>query len=348
MSGEAMRTVVHTRLGEPAQVLALREQPDPPRPGAGEVLVRMLVRPVHPGDLVGVEQLPGLPEQLPEARTPGVEGMGVVESVGPEVRTLRPGQRVAVFPAPGTWADVVVVAADRAVPVPDEVSDETAALMLVNPLTLRMLYRALENALRGREGAVLQTAAGSSVGRLVSVAAVRHDLPLINLVRSESGARKMRTLYPTLPVIATCDDDWPEQVRRQAGDRGVQVVLDCVGGAMTRDLVELLADGGTLLSYGRLGSGSTALEQLPLVHRALTVRGVTVLHWIGRTPEERAEDVAFAVDLARNTPELLEVAASYDLADFKAAIEHARRPAKSGTVLLTTPRATDSGQGDAR
>ncbi|WP_438453258.1 alcohol dehydrogenase catalytic domain-containing protein [Streptomyces asiaticus] len=172
-------TVVHTRQGEPAQVLTLREEPERRRPGAGQVLVRMRVRTVHLGDLAGVEGLPELPEQQSGARTPDVEGMGVIESVGPDVHTLGPGQRVAVFPAPGTWAEYVVVAADRAVAVPDEVSDETAAVMLVNPLTLRMLYRALDSALRGQQGSVLQTAAGSSVGRLVSAAAVRHDLPMI-------------------------------------------------------------------------------------------------------------------------------------------------------------------------
>lgn len=337
-----MRTVVHTRQGDPAQVLTLKEDPGPPpRPGTGQVLVRLLLRPVHPGDLVGVEGLPGLPEQRPpEVRTPGVEGMGVVESVGPDVRALRPGQRVAVFPAPGTWADFVVVAADRAVPVPEGVGDETAALMLVNPLTLLMLHRALENALGEHEGPVLQTAAGSSIGRLVSAAAVRHGLPLVNLVRGASGARQMRSLYPTLPVIATSDDDWREQVRHHTGGRPLQVVLDCVGGALTQDLVTLLADGGTLITYGRLGSGTTALEELPLVQRGLTVRGVTVWHWTHRTPDERARDVAFALDLAQNTPDLLEVAARYDLADVRAAVEHARRPGKSGTVLLTSERST--------
>ncbi|MFF8670181.1 zinc-binding dehydrogenase [Streptomyces sp. NPDC015242] len=347
MTGGTMRTVVHTRQGDPAQVLTLREEPECPRPGPGQVLVRLLVRPVHPGDLAGVEGMPGFPDDQPEVRTPGVEGMGVVESVGPDVRALRPGRRVAVFPAPGTWADYVVVAEHLAVPVPDGISDETAALMLVNPLTLRMLYRAVDSALGGEEGAVLQTAAGSSVGRLVSAGAIRHGLPLINLVRSAAGAQRMRELHPTLPTIATCDDDWREQVRHHAGDRGVRVVLDCVGGAMTRDLAELLAEGGTLISYGQLGTGTTPLERLPLIGRALTVRGVSVLHWPSRTPEERAQDVAFALDLARNTPDLLEVAATYDLADFRAAVEHARRPAKTGTVLLTTSQAPRAGRGAA-
>ncbi|MFJ9159365.1 alcohol dehydrogenase catalytic domain-containing protein [Streptomyces griseoviridis] len=343
-----MRTVEYTRRGDPAQVLTLREKPHRPTPGSGEVLVRVLVSPVHPGDLIGVEGPPGPPEQQEEARTPGVEGMGVVESVGADVRAQRPGQRVAVFPAPGTWSDFVVVPAELAVPVPDGVSDETAALMLVNPLTLRMLYRAMEDALRGRPGPVLQTAAGSSIGRLVSATAARHDVRLINLVRSASGAERLRALHPSQPAVATCDDDWRAQVSLYAGERGVRVVLDSVGGAMTRDLAELLADDGTLVSYGQLGSGTTPLEALPLIGRALTVRGVTVLRWTSRTPQERAQDVAFAQELARSRPDLLEVAGSYDLADFKAAIEHARRPAKSGTVLLTTARTTGSGQEGAR
>jgi NADPH:quinone reductase-like Zn-dependent oxidoreductase len=261
------------------------------------------------------------------------------------VDALRPGQRVAVFPVPGAWSDFALVAAELAVPVPDGVPDETAALMLVNPLTLRILYRVLEDALRGHKGPVLQTAAGSSVGKLISAAAVRHGLDLINLVRSTAGAERTRALYPSQPVVSTSDDDWREQVRRHSGD-GIRVVLDSVGGALTQDLAALLAHGGTLLSYGQMGAGTTPLESLPLVGRELTVRGATVLRWTDRTPAERAEDVAFALEVAQERPELLEVAGSYDLADFKAAIEHARRPGKTGTVLLTTtPQAGSLSEG---
>jgi NADPH:quinone reductase-like Zn-dependent oxidoreductase len=137
----------------------------------------------------------------------------------------------------------------------------------------------------------------------------------------------MRTVEYTRRGEALQVDDWQGQVRRHAGERGVHVVLDCVGGAMTQDLAELLADGGTLISYGHLSSGTTPSEALPL----------------SRTPRDRAEDVASAQDLAQSTPDLLDVAAGYDVADFKPANEHARRPAKSGTVLLTTPRTADSG-----
>ncbi|HWO64385.1 MAG TPA: zinc-binding dehydrogenase [Umezawaea sp.] len=297
--------------------------------------MRVLTRPVHPGDLAGVQGFPGAPRQpFAAPRTPGLEGMGLVETVGEGVRDLRPGQRVAFFPVPGAWSELLTAPADLVVPVPDGLGDETAALMLVNPLTLLTLLRAVEDA---RPGPVVQTAAGSSVGKLVSAAAVEHDIPLVNLVRSAAGAQILRQRFPGLPTVSTADADWHARVRDATGGQGAQVVLDAVGGSLTGELVGLLADGGTLITYGQLGSGSTPLESLALTPRALTVRGVSVGQWTTRTPEERAEDVAFAARLAVTAPELFEVAAGYDLADFAKALDHVHRPGRSGTVLLTSP-----------
>ncbi|MCS7480400.1 alcohol dehydrogenase catalytic domain-containing protein [Umezawaea endophytica] len=330
-----MRAITYDRHGEATQVLRLSEQPPPAAPAAGQVRVRVLSRPVHQGDLAGVQGFPGAPQgRYATPRVPGLEGMGLVETVGEGVQDLRPGQRVAFFPVPGAWSELLTAPADLVVPVPDGVSDETAALMLVNPLTLLTLLRAVEDA---QPGPVVQTAAGSSVGRLLAAAAIRHDIPLVNLVRSAAGAQTLRQRFPGLPTVSTADADWRAQVRDATGGRGVQVVLDAVGGSLTGELAGLLDDGGTLITYGQLGSGSTPLESLALTPRALTVRGVSIGHWLTRTPEERAEDVAFATTLAVTSPDLFEVAADYDLADFAKAVDHVRRPGKSGTVLLTSP-----------
>ncbi|MFE9686570.1 alcohol dehydrogenase catalytic domain-containing protein [Streptomyces sp. NPDC006285] len=332
-----MRAIVYDQHGQAGQVLRLSEQP-PPTPSAGQVRVRVLSRPVHPGDLAGVEGFPGVPTQRSATpRTPGLEGMGVVETVGEDVRDLRPGQRVAFFPVPGAWGEFVTAPAELVVPVPEGVSDETAALMLVNPLTLLTLLRAVEDAQHGQAGPVVQTAAGSSVGKLVIAAALKHGIPLVNLVRSATGAQTLRQRFPDLPAISTADANWRTQVRDATGGRGAQVVLDAVGGSLTGELAGLLGDGGTLITYGQLGSGSTPLESLALAPRGLTVRGVSITRWLTRTPAERAEDVAFAARLAATTPDLFEVAADYDLADFAKAVDHVRRPGKSGTVLLTSP-----------
>jgi len=209
--------------------------------------------------------------------------------------------------------------------------------MLVNPLTLLTLLRTVEDAQHGRPGPVVQTAAGSSVGKLVGVAAIEHGIPLVNLVRSTAGAQALRQRFPELPTVSTADADWRSQVRDATGGRGARVVLDAVGGSLTGELAGLFDDGGTLITYGQLGSGSTPLESLALTPRALTVRGVSIGQWTDRTPEERAEDVTFAARLAATAPDLFEVAARYDLADFAKAVDHVRRPGKSGTVLLTSP-----------
>jgi len=308
--------------------------PDPGTPSPGQVLVRVLARPIHPGDLLGVRGPAGAAAGRPI--TPGVEGMGIVEATGSPGDGPPPGTRVAFFPAPGAWGEFVLARTEFVVPVTQDVPAATAALMLVNPLTLGMLMRAVEDALRDGRRTVVQTAAGSSIGTLVNAAAHRHGLRLINLVRDPAGAQRLRTRFPETPVVTTTDQDWPDQVRT-AADGDVPVVIDAVGGELTADLVALLADGGTLISYGQLGVGSTALEALPLTRRELTLRGVSVGRWRLLPADQRAEDVAFATRLARERPELLAVAASYDLGDLAAALDHVARPGKDGTVLLTSP-----------
>ncbi|MDQ1040110.1 NADPH:quinone reductase-like Zn-dependent oxidoreductase [Streptomyces sp. V3I8] len=333
-----MRAITYDRHGEAGQVLRLSEQPAPAPPAAGQVRVRVLYRPIHPGDLAGVQGFPGGPRQrFATPRVPGLEGMGLVETVGEGVRDLRPGQRVAFFPVPEAWSELLTAPADLVVPVPEDVSDETASLMLVNSVTLLTLLRAVEDARHGQAGPVVQTAAGSSVGKLVSAAALEHGIPLVNLVRSAIGAQTLRERFPGLSAVSTADADWRTQVRDATGGRGARVVLDAVGGSLAGELIELLDDGGTLITYGQLGSGDLPLESHTLTLRSLTVRGVSIGRWMTRTPEERSEDVAFAVRLAATAPELFEVAARYDLADFAKAVDHVRRPGKSGTVLLTSP-----------
>ncbi|GAB2735115.1 alcohol dehydrogenase catalytic domain-containing protein [Kitasatospora kifunensis] len=333
-----MRAITYDQQGPATEVLRLAEQAPPAAPAAGHVVVRVMSRPIHPGDLVGVEGLTGIPRQRHNSPvSPGLEGMGVIEAVGEGVTALHVGQRVAFFPVPGAWSESVTVPAEFAVPVPDGVSDNTAALMLVNPLTLLMLTRAVRQASASTAGGpVLQSAAGSTIGKLVNAAAKRDGFPLINLVRSDSGARALQARFPEHLTVSSARPGWRTQVREAAGNRGVPVVLDAVGGSLTRDLTSLMADGGTLIRYGMLGSGSTGLESLALVPRELTIRGVSVGRWLSRTPQERAKDVAFAARLAETDPDLFEVAGTYDLADYAAAIAHVRRPGKSGTVLLTS------------
>jgi NADPH:quinone reductase-like Zn-dependent oxidoreductase len=117
-----------------------------------------------------------------------------------------------------------------------------------------------------------------------------------------------------------------------------RVVLDAVGGALATELIGLLDNGGTFIAYGLLSGEPLVSSTTAVIGRELRIRGVSVGQWPHRrTPELQARDVEFAVELARNAPELFDVAATYDLTDFLKAVAEVGRPGKVGTVLLTTP-----------
>jgi NADPH:quinone reductase-like Zn-dependent oxidoreductase len=103
-----MRSIHYHAYGRPEDVLRVDDVAPPAAPGPDEVRVRVLVRPVHPGDLLGVAgryRAPSDTAPVPAGgNRPGFEGMGIVDAVGMHAAgRLRPGMRVAFFPGRGAW-----------------------------------------------------------------------------------------------------------------------------------------------------------------------------------------------------------------------------------------------------
>jgi NADPH:quinone reductase-like Zn-dependent oxidoreductase len=330
------RRVVYTRGGSPADVLTVIEEPEPGAPERGQVLIRTTAFPVHPGDLQAVEAYPG---EAAEPVPAGVEATGVVEAIGPGTRVapgVTVGGRVSVFPQPGAWSQWIVADAEAVVAVPDELSDEVAAQMLVNPLTTVMLRReAQEHPAFGYDGLLVQTAAGSSVGRLLTGVSQFHNLPLVNVVRSDRGAAELRKRFPDVPVVATEHPGWADEVRKAAGGRPVSVALDPIGGKLAESLLDLLTPGGKLVSYGQIGEEPISVPASTLLHKSLTLRGKNIGRWLSEaSAERRASDVATAKQIALALKDQFDVAATYGLDELGNALEHVVRPGKIGTVLV--------------
>ncbi|MGW0693124.1 MULTISPECIES: zinc-binding dehydrogenase [unclassified Streptomyces] len=331
------RRVVYTRGGSPADVLTVIEEPEPAEPERGQLLIRTTAFPVHPGDLHLIAAYPG---EATDPVTPGIEATGVVEAVGPGTRVapgVEVGSRVTVFPQPGAWSQWFVADAEAVVAVPDELPDEVAAQMLANPLTAVMLRReAQDHVAFGYDGFLVQTAAGSSVGRLVTGVSQFHNFALINVVRSERGAAELRRRFPDVPVVATERPDWADEVRKAAGGRPVSVALDPIGGKMTGSLIDLLAPGGKLVSYGMIAEEPISVHTSTLVGKSLTLRGKNIISgWPSEaSPERRASDIATAKQIALALAEQFDVVATYGLGELADAVEHAVRPGKVGTVLV--------------
>ncbi|WP_406500000.1 zinc-binding dehydrogenase [Streptomyces sp. NBC_00846] len=330
------RRVVHTRGGLPADVLTIIEELEPAAPERGQVLIRTTAFTVHPGDLQAIEAYPGKAAQPVPA---GLEATGVVEAIGPGTRVapdVKVGGRVTVFPQPGAWAQWIVADAEVVVAVPDELSDEVAAQMLANPLTMVMLRREAEEHLAfGYDGCLVQTAAGSSVGRLVTGVSQFHNLALVNVVRSERGAAELRRRFPDVPVVSTEHPDWADEVRKAADGRPVSVAFDPIGGKLAESLLDLLTPGGKLVSYGQIAEEAIPVHASTLLNKSLTLRGKNIGRWLSEASAgRRASDVATAKRIALGLKDQFEVAATYGLGELASAVELAVRPGKVGLVLV--------------
>lgn len=325
-----MRAIRFEQFGPPAEVLRLAELPTP-EPGPGKARLRLTHRPINPSDLLTVSgdygRLPNLPA------TPGFEAVGRVEAVGEGVRGLAVGARVVPLSAGGTWCESVIADASMLVPVPDDVSDDAAAQFIVNPVTAWVM---LEEELKLQPGDwVVQTAAGSTLGRLVIQLGRLRGYRTINFVRRQEQVDELLALGADA-AIATSDGDVTERVRQLTGGRGATAALDAVGGETGALALRALRSGGTMLVYGMLGNEPLPLHNGEMLFRGLTVRGFWLTHWFQHTPPERVQTtLRELMGLMAGGQLAPTVEAAYDLADFRAAIAHAERPGRQGKVLLT-------------
>jgi NADPH:quinone reductase-like Zn-dependent oxidoreductase len=324
--------VTYSLAGDPADTLEVSEVDAPPPPGRGEIQVQVSAFPIHPGDLFTIS---AAPPRSGEASRAGLEAAGTVRDVGPAVTEIVPGTRVAFFPHPGSWAQRVNIPADLAVPVPDELPDEVAAQLVCNPVTALLLHRAAQQHFSiGFDGLIVNNAAASSVGRLVTAYALDHHIASVSVVRSAARAQQLSQESPAVPVVSTDTPGWPEKVREAAGGRPITAIVDPVGGQIASELFALLTPGGTLITYGQLSGESVTLDPAVLMAGS-GQRGLTIGRWLSATsPEQRASDVAAAVDLVLTHQQLLQPAAVYPLDELTTAVQRVSAPGKVGAVVI--------------
>jgi len=341
------RAIVQSEYGVPGKVLRIaKRQLKSEQLGADDVLVKVIARPIHPGDIQILSALPqgGPVEPIPEGtlRVPGFEGVGTILRLGTNPKALKrfsEGQRVAFFPAMGSWAEYVIVRYNSLLPVPDEISDQIAAQMLINTITASVLIKAGHNSLKAPITLpvhILQNAATSGVGRLLTQIALDRGVRPIRLVRSNQSAQRLRSVLPGPPVYSTSDSNWKEQVREALGGHKLEVAFDAVGGKAIDALAELVDDGGTIINFGSLES-NMGTNIYSLAPNNLALKSVSIMSWFRLAEDEKRKDFELALSLATNHPELFEVAHEYEFGDFQKAIQHATSSGKPGIVLLKGP-----------
>ncbi|WP_435016879.1 zinc-dependent alcohol dehydrogenase family protein [Tundrisphaera sp. TA3] len=326
-----MKVIRFDQFGEPSDVLYATEAPTP-EPGRGEIRVRMLAAPVNPSELLVVRGRYGVLPTLPA--TPGFEGVGIVEKAGPGlVGKLLVGKRVAVVnQAGGNWAESVIIPALRAVPVAKDLPDEQVASFFVNPATVLAMVRHVQKVPKGAW--LLQSAAGSTLGRMI-IKLGRHDgFKTINVVRRREAIAEIKALGGDA-VISSSDGPIEDQVRAIVGKDGVRYALDPVGGATGTGVFESLAADGRMLCYGTLSAEPMAIDSRRMIAGKRVIEGFWLGHWAARR-NKVAMVLLFrqVADLIRSGVLATDPGREFPLDAIKDAVREAEEVGRRGKVLL--------------
>jgi NADPH:quinone reductase-like Zn-dependent oxidoreductase len=256
-----MRQVVITKAGPP-DVLRVAEKPDPV-PGEDEVRIAVRAAGVNFADIMA--RLGLYPDAPPLPAVVGYEVAGVVDAIGSENVPFRPGDRVFALTHFGGYASSVVVPAAFVYPTPATFSDVEAAAIPVNYLTAFVALETLAHVSVGET--VLIHGAGGGVGIAATQIAKQRGATVIGT----ASAKKLDTIH-ALGVDHPIDHqhaDVPAEVRRLTAGRGVDVVLDPIGGRSARISYELLAPLGRLVIYGASSLASGERRNVWTVVRTL-------------------------------------------------------------------------------
>lgn len=266
-----MKAVVVEQFGGP-EVLVLRER-EAGQPGSGEILVRQHAIGVN---FIDTYHRTGLyPNPLPIV--PGSEGAGEVIAVGPGVTTFKPGDRIAYQGTIGAYAQERILPVSKAIQLPDSMSYETAAALMLKGLTAYYLLF-LTWPVRAGETILFHAAAGG-MGLIACSWAKSIGAKVIG---TAGNAEKVALALANGcdHVINYSEENFAEKVGELTGGKGVDVVYDGVGQATFEASLDCLRPMGLMVSYGN-ATGPVAVPDLGILARkgSLFVTRPTGVHY---------------------------------------------------------------------
>jgi len=308
------------------EVLQLRDVPARD-PGKGEVRVRLEAIGVN---FIDVYHRTGLyPVPLPF--TPGSEGAGVVEAVGQDVRTVKPGQRVAWAMTPGSYAEMAVVPDWRAVRLPDAITARDGAAAMLQGMTAHYLLRGVFRVEPG--DTVLVHAAAGGTGLLLVQAARHLGATVIGTVSNSQKADLAREAGAD-EVIVYSEQDFLQETKRITGGRGVDVVYDSVGQSTFDRSLDSLRPRGMMVLFGQSSGPVPPIDPNILSRKGSLYLTRPSLATYTSTPEELAERADELFDWITSGAVKLRIDSSFRLADAAEAHRRLESRASAGKILL--------------
>lgn len=302
---------------------------DPGKPEAGEALVRHEAVGLNFIDVyhrTGMYPLPGLPA------TPGLEGAGVVAEIGEGVSEVAVGDRVAYAGVPpGAYAEVRRIPAHRLVKLPEGISTQQGAAMMLQGMTTRYLLRRCYDVKSGVT--VLIHAAAGGVGSIACQWAKHLGATVIGTVGSPEKAEIARSNGCDHPILYD-DEDFEAKTKEITGGSGVDVVYDSVGQATFMKSLDCLRPMGMMVTFGQ-SSGSVR----PLDPGLLSAKGSlfltrpTLMTYTAKR-EDLLDHARDLFEVVQNGAVKIEIKQTYPLAEAARAHRDLEARKTTGSTIL--------------
>jgi NADPH:quinone reductase-like Zn-dependent oxidoreductase len=320
-----VRAIQIREFGRAEDVVRVIDAQEPPSPGPFEVKVAVEFSPLNKHDLLlisGAQLRPPLP------LVPGNEGVARIVEVGQGVDTVAVGDLVVLPLFAGAWREQLLLPAEGLFRLPDG-SAEQFSMLGSNPPTAGLILSEFADLKPGDW--IVQNAANSGVGRSLIALAKARGFRTINLARGESVLADLTTAGAD--IVHLDDATAVEDARKEIGAARVALAVDAVGGFAGAGLLDLLSDGGSLVTYAAATGQPMPVSELTLIAKRATVRGFSVTHYDYAT--KVLPVIREAAPLVASGALFVPVAAVFDLENIHAAIQRLKR---GGKILLKVTR----------
>ena len=320
-----MKAIEVKKTGGP-EVLQLADLPVP-QPKPNEAVVKIAASGVN---FIDVYQREGR-YSVPLPFVLGQEGAGTVTAVGPEVKSVKPGDRVAWTSVLGSCAEYAAVPGERLVPVPQGVSDQQAASATLQGMTAHYLIYDTFPLKRGQT-ALIHAAAGG-VGSLLVQMAHNIGARVIATVSTDEKA-KLAQQAGADEVILYTHSDFEAETKRLTNGKGVDVVYDSVGKTTFEKGLNVLRTRGMMVLFGGSSGAVPPFDPMQLASKgSLYVTRPTLAHYIATTEELRARSSTVFKMIADGKLKL-RIEHTYPLADAAKAHRELEGRKTTGKLLL--------------
>ena len=322
-----MKAIRIHKFGPTEDVLQYEDVPTP-EPGPGELLIKVEAASLNRADLglrKGTYRIS--PDALPVI--PGREFAGTVAKTGANVSEFNVGHRVVAYPSLGGYAEYAIAKSSEVRPIPEGVTSAQAAALPTVFLTA--WFGLLEDG-KLKSGEWLLVQAGSSGVGTAAIQIAKHlGAKVIATTGSEDKTRRLRKLGADV-TIDTSQDGFVMETMRVTGDRGVDVVLEMVGGEVYEKSLQVLAPGGRLVSIG--GAFGSTPDPPPTLTEGRKATRFSITNYLKAKPQD-FQQLDTILKLVQEKKLQAVIDKTFPLAETRAAQRYLEGREHFGKVMLT-------------